>query len=256
MKKLSIFVLLLTGLCAIYAQDLIVLKNGDMIMGKIVGTSFSEINYKNFYNLNGPITSILSKDVHSILYEDNVHNNIVRYEMYKNGSLKIDNIENPYKPKYIPETPPQTAVPSQVETAPQIKNDDKLVVGINANAGGLIPLGDSIKAGGPALNIEFIKNNFYSIINLSLPIQDNVGFGFSGLFSYYWKSKIGGFYLGGGLGYTYHTDHFFTFGANVGYRFVTSFGMYFGVGAYVGGKVNENIMLDLKPVLGVGYDFK
>jgi hypothetical protein len=136
-------------------------------------------------------------------------------------------------------------------------NSDKLNIGINANAGGLIPLGNDFKSSGPSANIEFIKNNFYSIINLNIPIEnDDVGFGFSGIFNYLWKSKIGDFYLGGGLGYTYHTDHFFTIGVNAGYRFVTSFGMYFCVGGYLGGKINDdNTMLDIRPVLGVGYMF-
>ena len=72
---------------------------------------------------------------------------------------------------------------------------------------------------------------------------------------YLWNSKIGDFYLGGGLGYTYFTNHFFTFGANVGYRYVTSFGMYLGAGAYIGGKYYDKFELDLRPILGVGYVF-
>ena len=109
--------------------------------------------------------------------------------------------------------------------------------------------------GSPYTGIDLIKNNFYSIINISIPIENNIGFGFSGIFNYLWKSKIGDFYLGGGLGYTYHTNHFFTFGANAGYRFVTSFGMFFNAGGYIGGKINDGFELDIKPVLGVGYVF-
>ena len=149
---------------------------------------------------------------------------------------------------YIPKDDKSTTVNNE--------NSNKLIVGINANAGGLIPLGETIKSGGPSVNIEFIRNSFYSIINLSVPIEgDNIGFGFSGIFNHLWKSKIGGFYLGGGIGYTYQKEHFFTFGANVGYRFVTSIGMYFNTGGYIGGKVNEGITLDIKPILSVGYNF-
>ena len=128
-------------------------------------------------------------------------------------------------------------------------------IGINANAGGLIPLGDTLESGGPSFNFELIKNKFYSNINLSIPFDNGVGFGFSGIFNYIWKNKIGDFYLGGGLGYTYHNNHFFTFGANVGYRFVTSFGMFFNAGGYVGGKINDSIELDIRPILGIGYVF-
>ena len=131
----------------------------------------------------------------------------------------------------------------------------KLKIGIYANAGGAIPLGDELIPGGPSVNVELIKNNFYSVINLSVPIEGDVGFGFSGLFNYLWKSKIGDFYLGGGLGYTYHTYHFFTFGASAGYRFVTSFDVFFSAGVYIGGRINEDFELDIKPILGAGYVF-
>ena len=136
---------------------------------------------------------------------------------------------------------------------------EKMTFGINANAGGTIPLGDTLTPGGPAVNFDFIKGNFYSFINLSIPLEyknKNIGFGFLGVFNYLWNSKIGDFYLGGGLGYEYLTNHFFTFGANAGYRFVTSFGMYLGAGAYVGGKINkDNFDLDIRPILGFGYVF-
>ena len=62
--------------------------------------------------------------------------------------------------------------------------------------------------------------------------------------------------MGGGLGYTYlDENNFFTFGANAGYRYVTSFGMYFSLGGYFGGMLSEEISLDLKPLLGIGYLF-
>ena len=135
-------------------------------------------------------------------------------------------------------------------------DSEKLLFGINANAGGLIPLG-AIKSSGPSINLEFLKGNFLSIINLNVSIENekNFGFGFSGLFNYLWKSKIGDFYLGGGLGYLFQEDHYFTFGANVGYRYITSFGMYFNIGGYIGGKISNSFILDIRPVVGAGYNF-
>jgi hypothetical protein len=252
MKLFLIFmgIFLIAGIYSVTAQDLIFLKDGNMVEGKIVETSFSEVKYRYFNNLDGPINVIFRNDVVSIIYENSIYNTNVLSTMYKNGTFEIGNADTDFRKKSSPAAVPQTTDINKPTEA------DKLIVGINANAGGLIPLGDSIKSSGPSVNIEFIKNSFYSIINLSVPIQDNVGFGFSGIFNYLWKSKIGDFFLGGGLGYTYHVDHFFTFGANAGYRFVTSFGMYFCAGGYIGGKVNDDIMLDIKPVLGVGYSFK
>jgi len=217
-----LIILLVIVIFPIFAKDQIYLKNDFMIVADIIDVTQTEIKYKGYEKL-GRHSQNLGGAISSISTFD------VKYIRYDNGSYEFFNNNEPIVP---------------------------LKIGINANAGGFIPLGDTLKPGGPSLNIEFIKNNFYSIINLSIPIQDNVGFGFSGILNYLWKSKIGDFYLGGGLGYTYHMEHYFTFGANVGYRYVTSFGMYFSVGAYVGGKVNDNIMLDLKPVLGVGYVFK
>jgi len=216
-----LIILLIIVIFPLIAKDHIYLKNDFLIVADILDVTETEIKYKGYEKL-GRHSQNLGGEISSISTYD------VKYIRYNNGSYVFFKINKPVEP---------------------------LKIGINANAGGLIPLGETLKRGGPSVNVEFIKNNFYSIINLSIPIQDSVGFGFSGLFNYLWRSKIGDFYLGGGLGYTYHTNHFFTFGTNVGYRYVTSFGMYFGAGAYIGGRVNDGIMLDIKPVLGVGYVF-
>jgi len=184
--------------------------------------------------MGGRIDSIIEKNIDAL--------NIIDYDYFKAEEAKA-------RAEKIAE---KDRAKNQKTTE---SNSDKLIVGINANAGGLIPLGNTLKQNGPSFNIEFIKNSFYSNISFSIPIQDNIGFGFSSIFNYLWKSKIGDFYLGGGLGYTYHTNHFFTFGANVGYRFVTSFGMYFSAGGYIGGRMNDNIELDIRPLLGMGYSF-
>jgi len=216
-------VFLFGGVCSVSAQnwtpkDFIVPKNinSDWILAEVIKVTETEIYYRRFVN-DKLEGSIRSIPLHT-----------VRYIRYKDGSYVFFKIEPP---------------------------DVPLNIGINVNGGGLIPLGNKIRSGGPSVNVEFIKKNFYSLVNLSIPIQHNVGFGFSGIFNYLWNSKIGDFYLGGGLGYTYHTYHFFTFGVSAGYRFVTSFGMYFGAGAYIGGKINNVITLDIKPILGIGYVF-
>ena len=232
MKKnffLAVF-FFLCGLVFVKAQDLIAFRDGSVIETKIIETTPNQIKYKRFDYLDGPTLIIPLADILSIRYE--------------NGILDI---RNPY--------PPEKQESPIIDKKSPKKKSEKTNFGLNANAGGLIPLGETLTASGPSVNFEFIKNNFYSIVNLNIPIEDTVGFGFLGIFIYLWKSKIGDFYLGGGVGYTYHSDHFFTFGASAGYRYVTSFGMYFGAGAYIGGKINDGIKLDIRPNLGIGYVF-
>jgi len=73
------------------------------------------------------------------------------------------------------------------------KENEKLAIGINANAGDAIPIGD-LNPGSLSFNTEFNKGNFYFIINLNVPYKP-WGFGFLGIFNYLWKTKTGGFYF-------------------------------------------------------------
>ena len=51
-------------------QDLITKKNGEDIKAKVTEVTLSEIKYKKFENLEGPIYSLLIKDVLIIRYEN------------------------------------------------------------------------------------------------------------------------------------------------------------------------------------------
>jgi hypothetical protein len=53
-----------------FAQDLITLKNGTDIKSKVIEINLSEIKYKKFDNLNGPLFSIAKEDVLIIRYEN------------------------------------------------------------------------------------------------------------------------------------------------------------------------------------------
>ena len=217
MKSLYIFAITyFIIVSSISAQDLIVLKNGNMIEANVLEISPTEIKYKRFDHLDGPTIVILVTDVLSIRYE--------------NGRTEIINA--------IPAT---EQINSQTESSQNTAiATDKFIFGINANAGGAI--GYAYKGGsGAGVNIELGKGNFTSEINLLFP---SGGFGLLITFNGFFHSRIGGFYLGGGVGYIYTANayswfhsagsHINTIGLNLGYKFVLSSGLYFRTGAYIG----------------------
>ena len=55
-----------------FAQDIMTLKTGDLISVKVTEINDTEIKYKDFLNLEGPIRVIYKTDVFSIKYENGV----------------------------------------------------------------------------------------------------------------------------------------------------------------------------------------
>jgi hypothetical protein len=244
-------VILFSGVCSIYAQDLIVLRDGNMIEAKIVEISPSEIRYKRFDNLDGPTIVLPVTNVLSIRYE--------------NGTSEIFNANT-------------TA--GQRETA---INPDKLTVGIIANPSGLLLYG-------PSISVDFSKGNFTSQIDIIIPYglvsTSGGGIGFLSTFNYLWHSRLGGFYLGGGLGYIwekdyhqgynyredFHSDgaywdsHLNTFGLNIGYKFVTKSDLSFRTGVFAAVAIDwasrewsrnaRPVSFYIKPDIAVGYSFR
>ena len=219
MKKiLLVFIFLLIGVFYVTAQDILVLINGNILEAKIIEISTFEIRYKHFDNLEGPIYIIPISNVLSIRFE--------------NGTQQIFNKNNSNN-----ENIGITAM-----------DPNKLTIGININPTGLLLYGGS-------LCVEFGKGNFNSEINLIIPYglanKTNGGAGILFTFNYLWHSRIGGFYLGGGLGYIWRHDYYHlynsdgshrltwgshvnTLGLNIGYKFVTNSGMYFRTGIFGG----------------------
>jgi len=139
---------------------------------------------------------------------------------------------------------------------------NKFIFGINANAGGALGYiwgGPS----GPGINIELGKGKFNSEINLMFP---NGGFGVLFTFNGFIPSKIGGFYIGGGIGFSFYENSStvsLPLGLNIGYKFVTKSGLYFRTGIFAGYDFfwdykgsGSGIPAYIKPDLAIGWTMK
>jgi len=245
--------LLIGGAFYVNAQDMIILKDGNMIEAKVMEISSSEIRYKRFDHLDGPTIVIPSANVLSIKYE--------------NGTYEIINAG---------------AMPKQENTKDTAMNPNKFIFGINANAGGALGYiwqGPS----GAGINIELGKGKFNSEINLMFPIG---GFGSLFTFNGFWPGRIGGFYLGGGIGFSifetygvtghssgYNGYYYYSYdtygnytafslpvGLNIGYKFVTKSGLYFRTGVFAAfdfGFIWDDISpFYIKPDLSIGWTMR
>jgi len=95
--------LLIGGIFSAYAQDLIILRDGSVIEAKVMELSPSEIRYKRFNHLDGPMIVIPAANVLSIRYE--------------NGMLEVINT--------VPANIPQTNTPSSVSQASVPSSDSR-----------------------------------------------------------------------------------------------------------------------------------
>jgi len=75
MKTFYIFVVIfLVGISSVCAQDLIILRDGNVIEAKVMEISPSEIRYKRFDNQDGPVIILPIINVLSIRYENGANN--------------------------------------------------------------------------------------------------------------------------------------------------------------------------------------
>jgi hypothetical protein len=232
------------------AQDMIILKDGNVIEAKVTEISPTEIRYKRFDRLDGPTIVIPAADVLSIRYED--------------GMVEVINDAPAAGQEGKPGKEPKRST----------MDPDKFYFAFNGNPGGALVEGTSFC-------IELGKGKFNTEINLIFPSlgglahKTDKGFGVLVTFNRFWHSRIGGFYLGGGGGFVYQQryvkvtddvwytegtfDEFiFSFGANLGYKFVIPAGLYFRVGGYAGmafGYADSPVNFYFKPDLAVGWSF-
>ena len=255
MKSFLIFtaVFLFLGICSAAAQDLIVLRDGNMIEAKVVEISPTEIRYKRSDHLDGPTIVISADKVLSIRYQNGKVENINANTGQKNTQAK------------------------PVDTTPPI-DPDKFIFAMNVNPAGFFNIVPA-----PSFCFEFGKGHFNSEVHLIFPILG--GFGGLATFNYFWPNRVGGFYLGGGIGFIVATLYYvesvsepydtydgrteyrredrerlvtgpiFTGGLNIGWKFVTRSGIYFRTGTYLGLGLGF-FPVYLKPDLAIGYCFK
>lgn len=69
-RVVSLFVFLLGGLVASQAQDLIATKRGENIQARILEISTTEVKYKRYGNLDGPIFIINKSEVEMVCFEN------------------------------------------------------------------------------------------------------------------------------------------------------------------------------------------
>lgn len=69
MKRILLFLMLLS-VTSVFAQDVIVKKDGSTILSKVVEIGTTEVKYKKFSNQNGPTYSILKSDIQAVNYEN------------------------------------------------------------------------------------------------------------------------------------------------------------------------------------------
>jgi len=264
MKKFFfIAVLFITFAVSVSAQDMIVLINGNIIEAKILEILPTEIRYKRFDNLNGPIHVILKREVYSIRYENGI----------------VDVINSPASVGNVKQKPDE-------QTMPAI-DPDKLYFSLSFEPSGFL-------MGGPSVTGEFLKGANFSSLYMSFPslaadskAEPGSSFGLGGSLNHIWMNKkFSGFYLGGLFEWnTYPYEgtfsnpygeydpisdsyketkvneeiqaHNFVIGLNTGYRFGTSSGVYFRTGVTLGMKLS-NVMdteFYFKPDVSTGYVF-
>ena len=250
MKRLCVFtVIFLMGAVFAAAGDLIILRDGNIIEGKIAEVSLSELRYRRLDNLEGPVFVIPLANVFSVRYE--------------NGTTETFNAE-----------PSRSTQPLRGRPEREARPDRGNTVGFNLNPAGLLTFG-------PSFCFEFTRNNFNMEINLIYPYGlasgSNIGFGGLFMFNRIWESRIGGFFLGGGMGYIWqknghrrwcdycemhkeaYDSHLLTLGLNLGYKFITNSGMYFRIGGYIAAGYNfgsfGGMSFFAKPDMTIGYLF-
>ncbi|MDR1121262.1 MAG: hypothetical protein LBM08_10125 [Dysgonamonadaceae bacterium] len=97
MRKIKFFVLLIVLSCsvnAVWSQDIITLKSGDEIKAKVQEVGLSDVKYKKYGNLDGPVYTLLKTEIFMIKYE--------------NGEKDIFKDEPAVSPPVSPEDPRKT----------------------------------------------------------------------------------------------------------------------------------------------------
>ena len=149
-------------------------------------------------------------------------------------------------------------------------NPDKFIFGVNVNAAGFMEILNYYTPnpnsdfyvyfpGSLGVNIELGKGNFNSEIKLFLTLG-TADIGGLVTFNYFWHSRIGGAYLGGGIGYSFSIWSFdrdmLPVGINGGYKFVTKPGVYFRTGVFFAFDFLWRENFYIQPDLAIGWTMR
>ncbi|MCL2411401.1 MAG: hypothetical protein FWC97_07135 [Treponema sp.] len=245
-KLIGFMLFLMAGVWSVAAQDLIILRDGSVIEARVTEISQTEIRYRRFDFLDGPIFVIPAANVLSIRFEG--------------GTTQT--FSQP-APAVQPHT--QTAGTRAPRTTGTAIDPNRFIFGISANAIGFaLPF----SGGGSGIRLELGRGSFNTEINLGGNRHGFVGFV---TFNNFWHGRIGGFYLGGGLGVTsfgyWYWDNSnsreiirsvsaFKFGLNTGYKFVTGSGLYFRTGMFLGYGVGWRNRFVFNPDISIGWTMR
>ena len=70
MKQLFAFTVMLLSASFLFAQDIITLRTGETINGKVAEVGTSEVRYYKSANINGPVYVAVKTDISQIVYEN------------------------------------------------------------------------------------------------------------------------------------------------------------------------------------------
>jgi len=252
-KILVLFILMVVCVFSVIAQDLIILRDGNIIEAKVLEISSSEIRYRRSDHLDGPIIVVLTLNVLSIRYE--------------NGTVET----------FEAVSTQTTVVQADRHSSPGM-DPNRLTFGINIDPSGFALYGPSVTA-------DFTKGKLNTQITLRFPsiglLYDYEGFGlgFGLALNYFSYSRIGGFYLGGMFEYStssgmiygmvgrngdksWHEceEHNIAVAMSIGYKFILTSGIYFRTGGYLGALIDVNHYTNgldflIRPELTIGYIF-
>lgn len=96
MKRLLLASSLLVITIVVFAQDVIVKKDGSTILSKVIEVGTSEIKYKKWSNQEGPTYSIAIADLLSVNYQNGEKEDFSNVSSQKSSSIKVQQAENSF----------------------------------------------------------------------------------------------------------------------------------------------------------------
>jgi hypothetical protein len=231
-----VFTLFICSASFLFAQDMIVLKNGDEIKAKVLEITPTTIEYKKFDDPNGPTISIPKTEVRMVKYENGTKDLLEG----KSSSSKRKRRSGEHSGERSADSKPNR-------------------VGFYVDPLGFLEFGPMVGAE-ITIRSRFLIDaslRFFPLGVLSYVTEATgndgrpnriAGLGISGAFKYFVPSRAGGFYVGGALEYSWWTSYFAQGTASewqrdrvalmplatVGYKFRFKSGFFITTGGFLG----------------------